>query len=103
MVERTSIRSVTVTNPNGLHARPADLLVRTAKRYAADIQIEKNGEYVDGKSILSVLTLAAVHGTRLSLIATGDDAEEALDALVDLFERGFLETGSSATPANDKP
>jgi phosphotransferase system HPr (HPr) family protein len=86
-----STRIVVVTNPQGLHARPADLFVKTATRFASKIELVKGRERVDGKSILSLLTLAAVEGTQLSIEADGPDAEQALDALAKLVEQNFAE------------
>ena len=71
--------------------RPADLLVKTAARFSARIEIERDGQAVNGKSILDVLMLGAQQGCELVLRACGDDAEEALDKLVELFENGFFE------------
>ncbi len=85
-------RKVTVRNPQGLHARPADLLVRTASKFESNILIGMNGDVVDCKSILSLLTLGAAQGTELSLSAEGSDAAEALQSISDLFEAGFDET-----------
>ena len=82
-------RTVTVRNPEGLHARPADLLVRMASVYQSDILIGRDGELVDCKSILSLLTLGAAEGTALTVSAEGGDAEEALNAIEELFEAGF--------------
>ncbi len=76
-----------MSNPQGLHARPAELFVKTASQYQAKIEVIKDGQRVDGKSILSILTLAAVQGTELSLEATGPDAQQALTALSELFAR----------------
>jgi len=84
-------RTVVVRNPQGLHARPADLLVREASRYQADISLEKDGYRVDCKSILSLLTLGAQCGTEMSLFAEGDDAENAVAMIAELFENGFHE------------
>ena len=84
-------RTVVVTNPQGLHARPADLFAKTATRFASKIELVKGRERVDGKSILSLLTLAAVAGTQLLIEADGPDAEQALDALAKLVERDFAE------------
>jgi phosphocarrier protein HPr len=84
-------KTVVVTNPQGLHARPADLFVKTAIRFTSKIELVKGRERVDGKSILSLLTLAAVAGTRLSIEADGPDAEQALDALAKLVEHDFAE------------
>ncbi len=90
-------RTVTVVNPQGLHARPADLFVRLAKQFDADIEIIKDNRRVDGNSILSILTLAAEQGTRLTIRASGRNAEEALEALADLIERGFAHDGQLAS------
>ena len=90
-------RTVTVVNPQGLHARPADLFVKTANRFDATVEVTKGSETVDGKSILSILTLAAEYGTDLEIQAIGADAEEALDALVALVEQGFEANDPSRT------
>jgi phosphotransferase system HPr (HPr) family protein len=94
MADDTVNRTVVVTNPQGLHARPADVFVKLASRYQAKIEVIKDGERVDGKSILAILTLAAVEGTQLAIEATGPDAEAALDALSELVLRDFDENGS---------
>ena len=88
-----SVRScrVTVLNPQGLHARPADLFVKKASQFKSRIDIIKDNERVDGKSILGVLTLVAVQGTELKIEANGPDADVALAALAELFERQFEE------------
>ncbi len=84
-------KRVTIVNPQGLHARPADLFVRLAQRFEADIRVAKDNQFVDGKSILSILTLAAEQGTELTIGAIGADANEALAALAELVEAGFVE------------
>jgi phosphotransferase system HPr (HPr) family protein len=84
-------RKVTVRNAQGLHARPANLLVAMANRFSSSIVIGKNGELVDCKSILSLLMLGAGQGTELSVTASGDDAQEALESISQLFEAGFDE------------
>jgi len=83
------VRTVTVSNPEGLHARPADLLVRMASKFKSKILIGKDGELVDCKSILSLLTLGAAQGTELSISADGADAAEALESIAQLFDTGF--------------
>ncbi len=93
-------RSVVVTNPQGLHARPADQFVKTALRFQSKIEVVKDSERVDGKSILSMLTLAAMEGTKLSLEATGADAQQALDALAELFLRNFADEQEEASQAD---
>ncbi|QDT07536.1 Phosphocarrier protein HPr [Rubripirellula lacrimiformis] len=85
-------RTVVVQNAEGLHARPADLLVRMANKFHATIRIGKNSEWVDCKSILSLLTLGAAQGTELSVAAEGEDAAAAIDAITALFEAGFDDT-----------
>jgi phosphocarrier protein HPr len=90
----TSSQTVTVLNRLGLHMRPADLLVRTANRFQSQIEIEKDGQAVDCKSILGILTLAAVQGTQLNLRAQGNDAAEAVQALSELFAQSFHESDS---------
>ena len=91
MSELRLTRTVVVTNPQGLHARPADLFVKTALRFKSKIEVVKDSERVDGKSMLSMLTLAAMEGTKLSLEATGCDAQQALDALAELFVTNFAD------------
>lgn len=89
MREVTERRTVTVINPQGLHARPVDLFVRLANQFGARIEVIKGGERADGKSILSILTLAAQQGTQLDIEATGDDADVAIAALAELVKSGF--------------
>lgn len=71
------------------------MLVRRASEFNCDLWLEKEGQQVDCKSILSILTLGAVQGTELCLSARGDDASRALDAIAELFENGFYEQNST--------
>jgi phosphocarrier protein HPr len=91
----TISREVVVANRQGLHARPADLLAREARRWQSRIELVADSQRVDGKSILDVLTLAAEAGTRLVVEATGPDAREALEAIGSLFDRNFNEHAGS--------
>ncbi|HSV27281.1 MAG TPA: HPr family phosphocarrier protein [Sedimentisphaerales bacterium] len=76
---------VEVRNPDGLHMRPAMQFVDVASQFTSNIEVS-NGEYtVDGKSIMQVTMLAATCGTKLLIKATGEDAEEAVKALQELF------------------
>jgi len=85
-------QSVTVKNTEGLHARPADQFVRLAMQFDSEITVRKHGvDAVDGKSILSILTLCATRGTELVIRAQGDDAEDAVCQLSKLVELGFDE------------
>jgi phosphocarrier protein HPr len=84
-------RVVTIVNPNGLHARPADQMVKVASRYKSRIEICKGHERVDGRSIISLLTLAAEQGTELVIEAQGEDAQSAVEALAELIAHQFHE------------
>jgi phosphocarrier protein HPr len=84
-------RTVTVKNPQGLHARPADMFVKLANQYEAKIELLKGSVRVDGKSILGILTLAAGPGTALEIEASGSDAQQALEALAELIASEFTE------------
>ena len=92
--DETLSREVVVSNAQGLHARPADLLAREARKWQSRIELVADSQRVDGKSILELLTLAAEAGTRLVVEATGPDAREALEAIGVLFERKFNEHGN---------
>lgn len=93
--EETVSREVVVANSQGLHARPADLVAREARRWQSRIELVGNSQRADGKSILDLLTLAAEAGTRLVVEATGPDAREALEAIGSLFDRNFNEPAGS--------
>jgi phosphocarrier protein len=84
-------REVVIQNRNGLHARPAAMLVKVSSRFRAEIWIEKDGERVNGKSIMGLMMLAAGKGSKLSLIAEGADADRAIDELQTLIESRFGE------------
>ena len=84
-------RTLTIRNRAGMHARPAALLVKTASAFKAQIFIEKDGERINGKSIMGVITLGATYNSQLLVIADGPDEAEALDALERLFENRFEE------------
>jgi phosphocarrier protein HPr len=84
-------RIITIKNRAGLHTRPAAALVKTAARFKAEFTIEKDSMEINGKSIIGVMTLAAEHGSSLTLRFNGPDETEAAAAIVDLFERGFDE------------
>jgi phosphocarrier protein len=80
-----------VANQLGLHARPAGVLAQEAQKFASEIYLDCQGQKVDAKSILDVLTLAAGQGARLELKASGEDAEAALDRIETLFKERFGE------------
>lgn len=85
-------REVMIANRAGVHARPAALLVRTANRFQADIYLEKDGERVNGKSIMGIIALGAAYRTTLRVIATGADEAEAVEALIRLVDSKFQAT-----------
>lgn len=82
-------REMTLLNRYGMHVRPAGLFAKLASRYDCEIDVEKDGNVVSGKSIMALMTLEAVCGTVLKVTATGPDAEEALDDLEALVGRKF--------------
>ncbi|HWC76747.1 MAG TPA: HPr family phosphocarrier protein [Blastocatellia bacterium] len=86
-------RTVTISNRLGLHARASATLVRRATQFTCQIELSRSdtGQTADGKSILSVLLLAASKGVNLTIKATGDDEERAANALVELVEQKFGE------------
>ena len=86
-----AISSEMIQNRLGLHARPAAMFVRVANKHRADIWVEKDGERVNGKSILGLMMLAAGRGTKLVISAEGVDAEKAVRELEMLVQRRFDE------------
>jgi phosphocarrier protein len=83
------VREVRVANPLGLHIRPAYLIARLAGNYESSIEISKDGQGVNGKSVLEILMLAATQGTMLTIVARGRDAVQAVEALVPVIEHGL--------------
>lgn len=84
-------RPVTIINKLGLHARAAAKFVTAASSFSSDIDIAKNGQKVNGKSIMGVMMLAASRGTELIIIASGTDEIEAADSLENLVADRFGE------------
>ncbi len=84
--------TIEVKNKMGLHARPAAMIVRVANKFNSEISFEKDEEIVDGKSIMGLMMLAAGQGSKLRLMANGEDAKEACKALEELFETKFEES-----------
>ncbi|MDE3066117.1 MAG: HPr family phosphocarrier protein [Verrucomicrobiota bacterium] len=84
-------KELTITNKLGIHARPAALFVKTANRFACDIMVEKDGEKINGKSIMGLMMLAAGPGSKVRLHASGRDAHQALAELEALVQRKFDE------------
>ena len=84
-------REVTIRNRAGLHTRPAASVVKLAAKFRSEFFIEKDGLEINGKSIIGVMTLAAEQGSKLLLRCTGDDENEMIAAIAELFDRGFDE------------
>ncbi len=84
-------RELSIRNRLGLHARAAAKFVQTASRFQSAVKIRKNGEEVDGKSILGILLLAAAQGTHITLAVSGEDEAEAFAAVEELILRSFDE------------
>jgi len=95
----TAAADIPILHPSGLHARPAAAFVRTAGRFRAAIRVAHAGREADGKSILEVLTLGVHAGSTVHVVAEGEDAREAVRALVDLAGRRF-EGESASTSAH---
>ena len=80
-----------VSNKLGIHARPAALFVKTTNRFQCDVFVEKDGEKVNGKSIMGLMMLAAGPGSKLTVQANGPDAAKALAEIEALIKRKFDE------------
>lgn len=85
------VRTFTIRNRLGLHARAAALLVKTANRFNSDVVIEKDGIEVNGKSIMGVLMLAASKGSKVTIKVEGKDEKDAIQEIGRLFEDKFGE------------
>ncbi|BAO43374.1 HPr family phosphocarrier protein [Thiolapillus brandeum] len=87
------MKSAPVVIPNrlGLHARAAAKLVSTASGFSSQVYLERNGNRINGKSIMGVMMLAASQGSEITIITEGDDEGPALESLLTLVEDGFGE------------
>jgi phosphocarrier protein len=84
-------RELVIVNKSGIHARPAAMFVKTANRFACDIFVEKDGEKINGKSIMGLMMLAAGPGSKITLHIKGSDAITAIAELEALVKRKFDE------------
>ena len=104
MCQPKTTRTVVVTNAEGLHARAATLVAELARRFEAKVELAKDCERVEGTEVLQILSLGVAQGEQLVLEATGQDAEEAVEALVELFAGNFVEDGEkSEEEADNRP
>ena len=84
-------KELTIANKAGIHARPAAMFVKIATRYGSDIFVEKDGEKINGKSIMGLMMLAAGPGSKVKVHAKGADADAALTEIENLVKRKFDE------------
>ena len=89
MADEKLTKQLTLKNKYGMHVRPAGLFAKIASRFNADVEVEKDGNVVSGKSIMALMTLEAVCGTTLRVSAWGPQAKEVLDELEALVSRKF--------------
>ena len=89
MADEKLTRELTLKNKYGMHVRPAGLFAKIASRFNADVEVEKDGNVVSGKSIMALMTLEAVCGTTLKVTASGPQAKEVLEELEALVSRKF--------------
>jgi phosphocarrier protein HPr len=87
----TIVREFKVENKYGIHARPAALLVKVAGKFSCEILIGKKGTEVSAKSIMGLLTIEGHQGAKLHVHTIGEDAEEAMAGIAELFENKFFE------------
>lgn len=85
-------RSATIRNETGVHARPAAVFVKKANQFPCEIFVEKDGQRINGKSIMGLMMLALTRDTRIMVIAEGEKEEEAVAALCALVENSFIES-----------
>ncbi len=88
MIERV----VRIVNSLGMHARPAAQIVRLAATFTASLELECDGQRVNGKSIMGVMMLAAEQGASVIIRSEGPDADAAVEALATLISSGFGES-----------
>ena len=84
-------KEITVINRLGLHARPAAMFVRIANRYRSEVWVEKEGEQINGNSIMGLMMLAAGQGSKLIIRCEGPDADKVMEELEDLILKKFNE------------
>jgi phosphocarrier protein HPr len=84
-------KELVIQNRNGLHARPAAMFVKISSRHRAEVWVEKDGERVNGKSIMGLMMLAAGKGSKLQVIAEGADADKVMAEIENLVESRFGE------------
>lgn len=89
--ESKASRTLTIVNRLGMHARPSAMFVKAASRFRSEVWVEKDGERVNGKSIMGLMMLAAGQGSKLLVTCEGADAEKALNEIESIIARKFDE------------
>ncbi|XHR27715.1 MAG: HPr family phosphocarrier protein [Chthoniobacteraceae bacterium] len=89
--DQTAAKEFTILNRLGLHARPSAMFVKASNRFKSEVWVEKDGEQVNGKSIMGLMMLAAGQGSKLVVTCEGADAEQALAEIESLIQRRFDE------------
>jgi phosphocarrier protein len=84
-------KEIMIINRLGLHARPAAMFVRIASRYRSEVWVEKEGEQINGKSIMGLMMLAAGQGSKLTIRCEGADADKVMEELEELIRKKFNE------------
>lgn len=87
MTENIQEKKIKVKNKQGLHARPAAIFVQLANKFDSKITVSKDGQEVNGKSIMGILMLAAEKDSEITIITEGSDAKEAIDTLEELVSK----------------
>lgn len=85
------LKEVRIVNETGLHARPASMIVKSCSEVKAKIELVLDGKAINAKSILSIISAGISYGDKITIKADGEDAQEAMDSLLKLFESGFGE------------
>jgi phosphocarrier protein FPr len=88
--------AILIPNPAGLHARPAAVLANAAKRFAADVRLQRGEQQANAKSVVSILGMEVASGDRIVLVARGADADEAIRVLAPMLKSGLNEEGTAA-------
>ncbi len=82
-------KTITLTNPKGIHARPSAMILQTAQNYKSDIELIKDGEVAHAGDIMSIIALGAMHGDEITLRCNGPDEGAALEHMLEIFARRF--------------
>jgi len=95
-------RDAEIVNPLGMHVRPGAEFVKVANKFKSTVEVHKDGAVVNGKSILGMMTLAAECGSSIRIKTDGEDAEQAMAALLELVAEGFHEMHLKPEGKGDK-